>query len=46
MPIRVMVSPIAAVAVESETPSGRLNEIVDAANWPWWFTDSGVLVNS
>jgi len=33
---------IAAVAWERDTPTGRLNEIVDAANCPWWLTESGV----
>ena len=33
-----------AVASESDTPCGRLNEMVEAANCPWWFTPSGVLV--
>ncbi|MCY1240475.1 hypothetical protein D9M72_533270 [compost metagenome] len=35
---------IASVACDSDMPSARLNEIVEAANWPWWFTPSGVLV--
>src|ERR1700733_5028779 len=34
---------MAAVASESDLPGGRLNEIVDATNWLWWFTDNGVL---
>ena len=43
MPIFAIVSWIAADASESETLSGRLNEMVAAANCPWWFTDSGAL---
>src|SRR5471032_693134 len=34
---------MAAVASERDLPGGRLNEIVDATNWLWWFTDNGVL---
>ena len=45
-PMRAIVSSIAAAAWESDTPPGRLNEIVEAANWPWWFTESGVFVYS
>src|SRR5690348_14847525 len=43
-PMRDIAWSIAAVAVDSDTPSGRLNEIVDAANCPWWLTASGVFV--
>src|SRR6218665_967230 len=32
---------IASSASESETPAGRLNDTVEATNWPWWFTESG-----
>ena len=46
MPMRAIVSLSAAVASDRETPSGRLKEMVAAANWPWWLTDSGVLENS
>ena len=42
-PIRALISLIAAAASESGTPTGRLNEMVDEANWPWWFTESGAL---
>ena len=41
--MRAMVSSIAVDAWESDTPSGRLKEMVEAANWPWWFTESGAL---
>ncbi|VGQ02454.1 hypothetical protein SB00610_05005 [Klebsiella quasipneumoniae subsp. similipneumoniae] len=34
---------IASLASDSERPVGRLKEIVDAADSPWWFTDSGAL---
>ena len=34
---------IAACAVDSDTPTGRLNEVVAAAKPPWWKIDSGVL---
>ena len=30
-------------SLDSERPVGRLKEIVDAADSPWWFTDSGAL---
>ena len=43
-PIRASVSSTARVACDSETSGARLNEIVDATNWPWWLTPSGVLV--
>jgi hypothetical protein len=43
-PMRDIVASMARVASDSDTPSGRLNEMVDAANCPWWFTASGVLV--
>ncbi len=36
----------ASVACDSETPSARLKEMVEAANWPWWLTPSGVLVGA
>ena len=42
-PMRFNVSEIARVASDSATPTGRLNEIVEATNGPWWLTDSGVL---
>ena len=45
-PMRAAVSLIATVASDSDTPSRRPNEIVAAANWPWWLTESGVLVYS
>jgi hypothetical protein len=32
-----------AVASDSDLPGGRLNEMVEATNWLWWFTESGVL---
>src|SRR6476661_6548407 len=32
-----------SVTSDSDLPGGRLNEIVDATNWLWWFTASGVL---
>ncbi|MCM3738616.1 hypothetical protein M3215_23400, partial [Bacillus cytotoxicus] len=32
------------VACDSDTPGGRLNEIVVATNSPWWLTDSGVVL--
>ena len=34
---------IASLASESDEPAGRLKEMVDAADSPWWFTDSGAL---
>jgi hypothetical protein len=34
---------MASLASDSERPVGRLKEIVDAADSPWWFTDSGAL---
>src|SRR5664279_1808885 len=43
-PMRASSSSIARVACDSETSGGRLNEIVDATNWPWWLTPSAVLV--
>ncbi|MNK97628.1 hypothetical protein D3C87_1179720 [compost metagenome] len=43
-PILASASRMASVASDSENPSARLNEMVEAANWPWWFTPSGVLV--
>ena len=43
-PIRSMASCTARVASDRDTPAGRLNEMVEAANWLWWFTPSGVLV--
>ena len=45
-PIRVSASSIASVACPSEVPSGKLNEMVDATNWDWWFTPSEVLVGA
>ncbi|MNN63428.1 hypothetical protein D3C81_1788070 [compost metagenome] len=45
-PMRAISRLIASVACDSEVPSARLNEIVDAANCPWWFTPSGVLVGT
>ena len=45
-PIFAIVCSMASPASESATPSGRLNEIGEAANWPWWFTESGVLLYS
>jgi len=39
--MRAMVSLMIADACDSDTPSGRLKEMVEAANWPWWLTDSG-----
>ena len=46
MPISAIDRSIAAVACDSEYPSCRLKVTVAAANWPWWFTESGVLVYS
>src|SRR5579871_6326759 len=43
-PSLAIASSIATCACDSDTPSGKLNEIVDAANCPWWLTASGVLV--
>src|ERR1700754_3853249 len=41
-PSRFMVPSIVATAVLSETPGGRLNEMVVATRRPWWLTASGV----
>ena len=45
-PIRIMVSLMTTKALPSEMPGGRLNEMVVAANCPWWLTDSDVVVGS
>ena len=45
-PMRAIVSRITAEASDIATPSARLNEIVAAANCPWWFTDRGASVGS
>src|SRR3569833_941145 len=42
MPIRLIVASIAAVAVLSDTPRGRLKEPVPATRPSWWLTTSGV----
>ena len=42
-PMVAKVRSIAACAVDSDTPAGRLNEVVAAAKPPWWKIDSGVL---
>jgi hypothetical protein len=34
---------MASLASESDEPVGRLKEMVDAADSPWWLTDSGAL---
>ena len=34
-PMRARASSIARVACDSDTPSGRLKEMVDATNWEW-----------
>ena len=44
--MRFIVSWISCVAVDSDAPGARLNEIVLAANCPWWLTASAVLVGS
>src|ERR1700738_1305323 len=43
MPISTIVSPIVRVASDRDLPGGRLNEMVEATNWPWWFTERGAL---
>ena len=42
-PIRFMVASMVATALLSETPGGRLNEMVEATSSPWWLTASGVV---
>ena len=36
----------AATAVPSATPLARLNETVEAGNWPTWVTSSGAVRSS
>ena len=36
----------ASVACDRDTPTGRLKDMVEAANWLWWVTLSGVLVGA
>ena len=43
MPMRSLAASMTATASLSATPGARLNEIVVAANRPWWLTASGVL---
>ena len=33
-----------SVARPSDTPGGRLNEIVTHGNWLWWLIDNAVLL--
>ena len=40
-PSWVMARLMASLASDSDEPVGRLNDTVEAAESPWWFTDSG-----
>ena len=42
-PSWVMARLIASLASDRDLPVGRLKETVDAADSPWWLTDSGAL---
>src|SRR5438552_900512 len=42
--MRTIAASIARVACDSDTPAGRLNDIVEATNCPWWLTPSGEIV--
>ena len=42
-PIRFITPLISRIASLSATPGGRLKEMVEATNRPWWLTASGML---
>ena len=46
MPMRAIAACTASVARDSDTPSARLNEMVEATNWLWWLIESAALVVS
>ncbi len=39
-PSSTLACSISLVASPSDTPGARLNEMVAAGSWPWWFTET------